>query len=103
MAEAPRSMEIGSHLQRMSCYSALIAERLGYDADLMRIASRLHDVGMAGVSHAVTGKPSALTPSERRELEAHPALGHAMLTGSGVELLETGAGQHRVAARPACR
>ena len=29
MAEAPRSMEIGSHLQRMSCYCALMAERLG--------------------------------------------------------------------------
>jgi excisionase family DNA binding protein len=84
-------MEIGSHLQRMGSYSALIAERLGYDADLIRIASRLHDVGMAAVSHAVTGKPGALTPSERRELEAHPGLGHAMLTGSGVELLETAA------------
>ena len=48
MAEAPRSMEIGSHLQRMSCYCALMAERLGLDADLIRIASRLHDVGMAG-------------------------------------------------------
>jgi excisionase family DNA binding protein len=84
-------MEIGSHLQRMSCYSALIAERLGCDADLIRIASRLHDVGMAAVSHAVTGKTGALTPSERRELETHPGLGHAMLTGSGVELLETAA------------
>jgi excisionase family DNA binding protein len=91
MAEAPRSMEIGSHLQRMSCYSALIAERLGLDADLIRIASRLHDVGMAAVSNAVTGKPGPLTPSERRELEAHPGLGHAMLSGSGVELLETAA------------
>jgi excisionase family DNA binding protein len=91
MAEAPRSMEIGSHLQRMSCYCALMAERLGEDADLIRIASRLHDVGMAAVSNAVTGKPGPLTPSERRELEAHPALGHAMLTGSGVELLETAA------------
>ena len=84
-------MEIGSHLQRMSCYSALIAERLGLNADLIRIASRLHDVGMAAVSHAVTGKAGALTPSERRELETHPGLGHAMLTGSGVELLETAA------------
>src|SRR5215212_4104619 len=91
MAEAPRSMEIGSHLQRMSCYSALIAEQLGLNADLIRIASRLHDVGMAAVSHAVTGKSGALTPSERRELETHPGLGHAMLTGSGVELLETAA------------
>jgi excisionase family DNA binding protein len=84
-------METGSHLQRMSCYCALIAERLGLDTDLIRIAGRLHDVGMAAVSHAVTGKPGPLTASERRELEAHPALGHAMLTGSGVELLETAA------------
>jgi excisionase family DNA binding protein len=84
-------MEIGSHLQRMSCYSALVAERLGLDADLIRIASRLHDVGMAAVSHAVTGKPGPLTPTERRELELHPGLGHAMLTGSGVVLLETAA------------
>jgi excisionase family DNA binding protein len=84
-------MEIGSHLQRMSCYSALLAERLGLDADLVRIASRLHDVGMAGVPHAVSGKAGPLTPTERRELETHPELGHAMLTGSGVELLETAA------------
>src|SRR3954451_12001286 len=91
MAEAPRSMEIGSHLQRMSCYCALMAERLGLDADLIRIASRLHDVGMAAVSHAVTGKPGPLTPSERRELEGHTTLGHSMLAGSGVELLDTAA------------
>jgi excisionase family DNA binding protein len=84
-------MEIGSHLQRMSCYGALIADRLGLDADLVRPASRLHDVGMAAVSTAVTGKPGALTPSERRELETHPLLGHALLTGSGVELLEIAA------------
>ena len=89
--ETPPSMEVGSHLQRMSYYSALLAERLGLDADLIRIASRLHDVGMAAVSNAVTGKPGPLTPSERRELEAHPGLGHAMLSGSGVELLETAA------------
>jgi excisionase family DNA binding protein len=84
-------MEIGSHLQRMSCYSALVAARVGLNADLVRIASRLHDVGMAGVSHAITGKLGPLTPAERRELETHPGLGHAMLTGSGVELLETAA------------
>jgi HD superfamily phosphodiesterase len=52
MAEVPRSQEIGSHLQRMSCYCALIAERLEHDADLIRIASRLHDVGMAAVNSA---------------------------------------------------
>lgn len=84
-------MEGGSHLQRMSCYCALIAERFGLDPDLVRIASRLHDVGMAAVSPAVTGKPGPLTPGERRELEVHPELGCAMLAGSGVELLDTAA------------
>ena len=57
MAEAPRSMAIGSHLQRVSCYCALIAERLGLDADLLRVASRLHDVGMAG--GAATRSPAS--------------------------------------------
>ena len=82
-------MEIGSHLQRMSCYCALMAVRLGLDPDLIRIASRLHDVGMAAVPNAVTTKAGRLAPAERRELEAHPALGHAMLAGSEVELLDT--------------
>ena len=91
MPEVTRSMEIGSHLQRMSCYSGLIAGRLGLDAELIRIASRLHDVGMAAVTSGIQGKPGALTPLERRELEGHPELGHAMLAGSGVELLDTAA------------
>ena len=91
MAEIPRSVEIGSHLQRMSCYCALIARRLGLDEELIRIAARLHDVGMAAVNSATLGKPGPLTPLERRELEAHPELGHAMLAGSGVQLLDTAA------------
>ena len=91
MVEAPRSMENGSHLQRMSCYCALMAQRLGVDADLIRIAGRLHDVGMAAVPDSVTGKPGPLSSSERHELEGHAALGHTMLAGSGVELLDTAA------------
>jgi excisionase family DNA binding protein len=91
MTEASRSMETGSHLQRVSCYCALTAERLGLDTELIRAASRLHDVGMAAVGHDVVGKPGPLTPAERRELERHPALGHAMLAGSGAELLDTAA------------
>ena len=37
--EAPRSMAIASHLQRVSAYCALIGERLGVDADLLRVAA----------------------------------------------------------------
>src|SRR3954469_21158753 len=84
-------MSISTHLQRVSGYCALLAERLGLDPDLIRVASRLHDVGMAAVTDGVLLKPGPLTPEERRELQDHAQLGHAMLAGSGVELLETAA------------
>src|SRR4051812_26971720 len=89
--EALRSMSIGTHLQRVSAYCALLAERMGLDAELMRVASRLHDVGMAAVTDGVLLKPGPLTDEERREMQDHARLGHAMLADSGIELLETAA------------
>jgi excisionase family DNA binding protein len=82
---------IPSHLQRVSAYCALLAERLGVDPDVLRVAARLHDVGMTAVSDAVLHKPGALTAAERREVEEHAELGHRMLCESGIELLETAA------------
>src|SRR4051812_16912021 len=87
----PRSMSISTHLQRVSGYCALLAERLGVDPDVIRVASRLHDVGMAAVTDAVLMKPGPLTPEERREMQDHAQLGHAMLAGSGVAVLDTAA------------
>src|SRR3954451_18885860 len=84
-------MSIDTHLQRVSGYCALLAERLGLDPDLLRVASRLHDVGMAAVTDAVRMKPGPLTPEERLEMQEHAQLGHAMLAGSGVEPLDTAA------------
>jgi excisionase family DNA binding protein len=91
MGEALRSMAIGSHLQRMSAYCALLAKRVDLDADLIRVASRLHDVGMSAVTDGMIYKSGPLSPDERRELQEHPELGRAMLAGSGVELLDTAA------------
>ena len=45
------------------------------DPDLLRVAGRLHDVGMAAVSDAVLLKPGPLTREERREVEEHAELG----------------------------
>ncbi|WP_457104273.1 HD-GYP domain-containing protein [Methylobacterium sp. P5_C11] len=39
----------------------------------------LHDIGKAKISLAILNKPAPLTPEERREMDRHPALGHAML------------------------
>jgi excisionase family DNA binding protein len=84
-------MAIGSHLQRMSAYCALLAERLELHPDQLRVASRLHDVGMAEVSDGMIFRPGPLSHEERRELREHADLGRAMLAGSGVELLDLAA------------
>jgi excisionase family DNA binding protein len=83
-------METGSHLQRMSGHCALIAERLQLDPDAVRAASRLHDVGMA-LSGPAVDQRRALNTHERDELAQHPLLGHVMLSGSGIALLDTAA------------
>ena len=75
-------MEIPSHLQRVSGYCALLAEPLGLDAELIRVASRLHDVGMA----AVAGRDRAQARAADARANAassqdHTELGHAMLDG----------------------
>ena len=84
-------MAIASHLQRVSAYCALVGKRLGVDPDLLRVAARLHDVGMAAVSDAVMRKPGPLDREERAEVEEHAELGCRMLKESGVDLLETAA------------
>src|SRR3954463_14781104 len=88
--ERIHDMETGAHLQRMSGHCALIAERLQLDPDVLRAASRLHDVGMATSGPAVD-QARPLTARERDELTQHPAIGHVMLSGSGVGLLDTAA------------
>ena len=91
IGEAVRSLGTSSHLQRISAYCALLGEQLGMDPDQLRVAARMHDIGMAGVARTIVAKAGPLTRDERRELQEHAELGHAMLCGSGVELLELAA------------
>jgi excisionase family DNA binding protein len=58
---------------------------------VMRVASRLHDVGKIATPDAILLKPGPLTPDERDEMKRHAAIGHRMLRGSGIELLDSAA------------
>jgi excisionase family DNA binding protein len=91
MKPDPWSHEIGSHLQRVSCYSALMAGSLGLEPELIRVASRLHDVGMVAVADGILRKPGPLSTEERREMQDHTSLGREMLAGSETPLLDTAA------------
>lgn len=47
----------------------------------------LHDIGKAKISRAILNKPAPLTPDERREMDRHPVIGHAMLVNGNYDPL----------------
>jgi putative two-component system response regulator len=89
-----RNQETGEHIVRMSLYCALLARLAGLDADhaeAIRVASPMHDVGKIGIPDRILLKPGRLTDDERKVMEAHTEMGHRILAGSGVELLDLAA------------
>ena len=89
-----RNQETGEHIVRMSLYCALLARLAGLDGDhaeAIRIASPMHDVGKIGIPDRILLKPGRLTQDEREVMEAHTEMGHRILAGSGVELLDLAA------------
>jgi len=47
----------------------------------------LHDIGKAKIARAILNKPAPLTPEERREMDRHPVIGHAMLINGNYDPL----------------
>ena len=89
-----RNQETGEHIVRMSLYCALLARLAGLDGDraeAIRIASPMHDDGKIGIPDRILLKPVRLTEDERKVMEAHTEMGHRILAGSGVELLDLAA------------
>jgi putative two-component system response regulator len=89
-----RDNESPRHIQRMSRYCALMADRLGLDAErceLIRVASALHDVGKIGIPDHILMKPGSLTAGEWETMKRHCGIGHRILSGSNSELLNTAA------------
>src|ERR671912_22568 len=89
-----RNQETGEHTVGRSLYCPLLARLAGLESDraeLIRIASPMHDVGKIGIPDRILLKPGRLTEDERRVMEAHTEMGHRILAGSGVELLDLAA------------
>ena len=85
-----RDDETARHVQRMSRYSALLTTKAGEDAEraeLVRIASVMHDVGKIGIPDSILLKPGKLTPEERRIMEQHSEIGYRILSGSRSHVL----------------
>ena len=82
------------HVQRMSRYCSLIAERAGLDPDhceMLRVAASMHDVGKIGIPDHILMKPGKLTPDEWAFMKRHCEIGHRLLSGTDIEVLNLAA------------
>ena len=85
-----RDSGTGEHIERMSSLVHSLACALGWEeqqAETLRLASILHDVGKIGIPDGLLRKPAPLTPDERAVMETHASMGHAILAGARSELL----------------
>lgn len=89
-----RDDETAHHILRMSHYCALLTAKAGESearCELMRIASRMHDVGKIGTPDSILLKPGPLTADERAIIQEHPEIGYRILARSQSELLQAAA------------
>ncbi len=89
-----RNHETGEHIVRMSLYCSLIARLAGLgaeQAELVRIASPMHDVGKIGIPDRILLKAGPLTPGQREVMESHTEIGYRILAGSQTTLLDLAA------------
>ena len=80
-----RDYDTGLHAQRVGEVAAMVARELGVgeeEAELVRQAGPLHDIGKIGISDTILLKPDRLTPAEFELMKAHAAIGGGMLAGS---------------------
>lgn len=89
-----RSKETGNHVKRVAEYSYVLALGLGMDvseAELLRTASPMHDIGKVAIPDAVLNKPGKLTDEEYDVIKSHTRIGHQLLRGSKRALLRAAA------------
>jgi response regulator RpfG family c-di-GMP phosphodiesterase len=94
LAAESRDGPTARHTERVTAYSALLAEQLGLGptrTELIRAATIMHDVGKIGVSDTILLKPGRLTADEFEQMKRHTTIGHKILAGSTVELLDLAA------------
>lgn len=89
-----RSKETGDHVRRVAEYSELLALLAGIgktEAELIKLASPMHDIGKIGIADAILKKPGKLTEDEFTVMKTHAQLGFNMLNHSNRPVLKTAA------------
>ena len=82
----------GLHVKRVSEYTRILAEAMGYSAEkvnIIRIASMLHDIGKINTPSSILEKPGKLTPEEFEIIKEHVTDGGKILQNASGEIMET--------------
>jgi CHASE2 domain-containing sensor protein len=89
-ATESRDEETGLHLERIGLLCERVGLRLGLtptEAETLRHASLLHDVGKIAVPDAILTKPGKLTDEEWVVMRRHAEAGAAILSGSRAPIM----------------
>jgi response regulator RpfG family c-di-GMP phosphodiesterase len=91
LAAESRDEETGEHIDRISLLCRALALEIGMsetDAELLRHASVLHDVGKIGIPDRILLKPGKLDPEEWEVMKSHAEIGASILAGSRSPMLQ---------------
>ena len=86
-----RSKETGNHVKRVAEYSKILALKLGLsleNAEMLKLASPMHDIGKVGIPDEILNKPGKLTPDEFEIMKTHAQMGYDMLKHSNKPILQ---------------
>jgi CHASE2 domain-containing sensor protein len=88
-----RDGDTGLHIERIGRFCERLALEIGMsaeDAELLRHASALHDVGKVGIPDSILLKPGRFEPHERELMQSHTTIGGQILGGSSSVLIQLG-------------
>ncbi|GAB1409327.1 response regulator [Desulfovibrionales bacterium] len=89
-----RSAETGSHVRRVAEIAHLLALKYGLgeeEAEMLKLASTIHDLGKIGIPDAILNKPGALTAEEFEIIKSHVPRGYNMLASSTSPIIQVAA------------
>ncbi len=86
-----RDEETGAHIRRVGLLSEMLAKAVGWsiaEAEELRLAACMHDIGKIGIPDDILRKPGPLTPEETRTMQSHTVIGAKILSGSDAPMLK---------------
>ncbi|RXJ97790.1 response regulator receiver protein [Arcobacter sp. CECT 8986] len=89
-----RSKETGNHVKRVAEYSKFLALKAGLDeetAQLLNLASPMHDIGKIGIPDSILNKPGKFTAEEYEHMKEHANIGYNLLNTSDRKIFKAAA------------